>query len=186
LGRVRGQVSRGLIAVCAGAILLLAVVLGRAQQVQYADHHYTEPDHFLQDGGPKKAYLFARNQHDKRIGIAGSGEIFFGQYGYYGADLSNYVQYIGVPGPDGTWRLSTSCQQFRRLINAGDYDYLIISRYTQDSPEAPYWYPIDRWVRSDPALKLVIEEPEITPEPDYVYKVNGKLDPAGCAANGQS
>ena len=38
--------------------------------------------------------------------IAGSGEIFFGQYGYYGADLSNRVQYIGVPGPDGEHRLA--------------------------------------------------------------------------------
>ncbi len=70
---------------------------------------------------------------DKRIGIAGSGEIFFGQYGFYGANLNNYVQYIGVPGPDGTYRLATSCHQFRRRINAGNYDYLIVSQFTQDS-----------------------------------------------------
>lgn len=181
LGIVRARFSRGLLAGAALAILLLAVVLGRAQQVQYADNHYTEVDHFLQDGGPKKAYRFAQHQHDKRIGIAGSGEIFFGQYGFYGNDLTNYVQYIGVPGPHGTWRLPTSCPQFRRLINAGDYDYLILSRYTEDSLDAEYWYPIDRWVRDDPALKLVIEEPDITPEPDYVYKVNGKLDPSACS-----
>jgi hypothetical protein len=184
LGLVRARVSRGLLLGGAAAVLLLAVVLGRAQQVQYAEHHYTEVDHFLQDGGPKKAYRFAQNQHDQRIGIAGSGEIFFGQYGFYGNDLSNHVQYIGVPGPRGTWRLSTSCQQFRRLINAGDYDYLILSRYTQDSPDSEYWFPIDRWIREDPALKLVIEEPDITPEPDYVYKVKGKLDPGACARNG--
>ena len=76
----------------------MAVVLGRAQEVQFFKHHYTEVDHFLQDGGPKEAYRFARRQHDKRIGIAGSGEMFFGQYGYYGESLDNYVQYIGVPG----------------------------------------------------------------------------------------
>jgi hypothetical protein len=85
-----------------------------------------------------------------------------------------------VPGADGTYRLATSCPQFRRRINAGDYDYLILSRFTQDSIDAPYWYPIQRWIRSDPALKLIIAEPDITPEPDYVFKVNGKLDPAGC------
>ena len=113
------------------------MVLGRAQEVQYYEHHYTRIDHFLQDGGPQKAYAFARKQHDKRIGIAGSGEIFFGQYGFYGANLDNYVQYIGVPGADGAYRLATSCPQFRRRINAGDYDYLIISQYTQDSPDAP-------------------------------------------------
>ena len=83
-------------------MLLLAVVLGRAQQVQYADHHYTKSTLFLQEGGPQKAYDFARSQHDKRIGIAGSSEIIFGQYGFYGGDLTNDVQYIGVPGPDGS------------------------------------------------------------------------------------
>jgi hypothetical protein len=180
LGRSRQRVSRATVAGGAALILLLAVALGRAQEVQYVDHHYTETDHFLQDGGPKQAYAFARKQSDKRIGIAGSGEIFFGQYGFYGANLNNYVQYIGVPGADGTYRLATSCPQFRRRVDAGNYDYLILSRFTQDSLDAPYWYPIYRWVRSDPALKPIIEEPDITPEPDYVFKVNGKLDPAGC------
>jgi hypothetical protein len=181
LMRSRGQASRVMVAGAAAVVLLLAVVLGRAQEVQYVDHHYTETDHFLQDGGPKQAYAFARKQHDKRIGIAGSGEIFFGQYGFYGADDSNHVQYIGVPGPDGTYRLATSCQQFRRAINAGDYDYLIMSRFTQDVEGVPYWYRIYYWVSTDPALKQIIAEPKITPEPDYVFKVNGKLDPAGCA-----
>ena len=83
-------------------------------------------------------------------------------------------------GRDGAYRLATSCAQFRRRINAGDYDYLIISQFTQDSPDAPYWYPIYAWIKNDPALEQVIEEPDITPEPDYVFKVKGKLDPAGC------
>jgi hypothetical protein len=181
LGRSRRKVSRGAVAGSAAAILLVAVVLGRAQEVQYVDHHYTEVDHFLQDGGPKQAYAFARKQHDKRIGIAGSGEIFFGQYGFYGADVSNRVQYIGVPGPDGTYRLATSCHQFRRQINRGDYDYLVISQFTQDVRDAPYWYPIYAWLKTEPNLEQIIEEPEITPEADYVFKVKGKLDPDGCS-----
>jgi hypothetical protein len=181
LARSRRVISRAVVTGAAAIVILLAVVLGRAQEVQYADHHYTETDHFLQDGGPQKAFAFAREQHDKRIGIAGSGEIFFGQYGFFGANLNNYVQYIGVPGPDGTYRLATTCRQFKRRINAGDYDYLIISKFTQDAADSPYWYPIYAWVKDDPALKLVLIEPEITPQPDAVFKVNGKLDPAGCA-----
>ena len=78
--------------------------------------------------GRRRPTTFARGQHDKRIGIAGSSEIIFGQYGFFGADLSNHVQYIGVPGPHGAYRLATSCRAFRREINAGDYDYLIISQ----------------------------------------------------------
>src|SRR4051794_150472 len=179
--RGEGRIGTGRMMAAVGAVVLLGIVLGRAQEVQYAEHHYTRTTLFLQDGGPQKAFAFARGQHDKRIGIAGSGEIFFGQYGYYGADLSNRVQYIGVPGPDGQYTLATSCREFRRQVNAGDYDYLVISQYTQDSLDSPYWYPIRAWTKDDPALDLIIEEPEITPEPDYVYRVKGKLDPAGCA-----
>lgn len=183
--RARRRASRGVVALAAGTVMLLAIVLGRAQEVQYYDHHYTDPTLFLGTGGPQKAYAFARRQHGKRIGIAGSGEIFFAQYGFYGASLDNYVQYIGVPGPDGQYQLATSCPQFRSRVNAGHYDYLIVSRYTEDSSRSPYWYPIYAWLRTDPALKLLIEEPKVTPEPDYVFKVEGKLNPAGCARLGK-
>ncbi len=186
LARARGSASRGLVLAASAAILLLAIVLGRAQELQYYENHYTVPDHFLQEGGPKQAYLFARRQHDKRIGIAGSGEIFFGQYGYYGANLDNEVQYVGVPGPDGTYRLAERCAQFRRRINTGDYDYLVTSQYTQDAADSPYWYPVYAWVKTDPALEQIIEEPNITPQPDYVFRVKGRLDPAGCADVGKS
>jgi hypothetical protein len=185
LGRVRGQVGRGMAVAIGAAVLLLAVVLGRAQEVQYADHHYTKSTLFLGEGGPQEAYDFARRQHDKRIGIVGSSEIIFGQFGFFGGDLTNRVKYIGVPGPDGTYRLATTCQAFRRQINAGDYDYLIMSKYTQDSPAAEYWYPIYDWVKDDPALKLVVAEPKIVPQPDYVFKVDGKLDPSGCSGVGK-
>ena len=186
LGRARGQVSRAAVTVTAAVLLLAAVALGRAQQVQYAEQHYANPLPFLGEGGPRKAYSFARNQEDKRIGIVGSSEIIFGQYGFYGNDLTNHVTYIGEEGPRGTYRLATSCRQFRRLINEGDYDYLIMSQYTQDigpynaEVPNPYQFPVYAWVKDDPALKLIIEEPEIVPQPDYVFKVNGKLDPASC------
>jgi hypothetical protein len=185
LARSRRQVTRGMVALLGAGLVLLAVVLGRAQEVQYAEHHYTKSTLFLGEGGPQKAYDFARRQHDKRIGIVGSSEIIFGQFGFFGADLSNHVEYIGVPGPDGTYRLATTCRQFRRQINAGDYDYVIMSKDTQDSSEAEYWYPIYAWVKDDPALKLVVEESDIVPQADYVFRVDGKLDPAGCASVGR-
>ncbi|MEX2108177.1 MAG: hypothetical protein WD827_04740 [Solirubrobacterales bacterium] len=184
--RSRRQVTRGFVAIATGAIVLFAVVLGRAQEVQYYKHHYTNVLPFLGEGGPRKAYAFAHNQHDKRIGIAGSGEIFFGQYGFYGRNLDNYVQYIGVEGPEGQYRLATTCPKFRHLINVGDYDYVIVSKFTQDARDTPYWYPIYAWLRGDPALELKIAEPNITPQPDYVFKVNGKLDPADCPGRGKA
>jgi len=186
LARSRIGVSRAMVVGIAASVVLLAVVLGRAQQVQYADQHYVNPLPFLGEGGPREAYEFAQKQHDKKIGIIGSSEIIFGQYGFYGNDASNQVEFIGVKGPHGANRLPTSCPQLRRLIDEGGYEYVIMSQYTEDTgpyntgtPNA-YQFPIYAWVKNDPAMKLLISEPTIVPEPDYVFKVTGKLDPATC------
>ncbi|HEV7769573.1 MAG TPA: hypothetical protein VGO66_02825 [Solirubrobacterales bacterium] len=181
--RARRQVSRALVAGVTVTVLLLAIVLGRAQEVQYFKHHYSHTTAFLGDGGPRKAYDFAQNLSGKRIGIAGSGTIIFGQYGFFGRGVDNHVQYIGVKGPKGQYRLATTCPQFRRLVNEGDYDYLIVSRATQDSRDADFWYPIYAWLKTDPALTKVLEEPDVTPQPDYVFKVEGPLDPSACASS---
>jgi hypothetical protein len=172
--------------VSVAAVLLLAIVLGRAQQVQYVDTHYTRTTLFLQEGGPVEAFDWARELRDRRIGIAGSGEIFFSQYGLYGVDLSNRVEFLGIEGPDGQHRLATSCRAFRNRINRGGYDFIVISQYTQDSPDAEYRYPLRAWTRTDPALEEIIAEEEVTPQPDYVYEVIGRLDPEGCDDLGES
>lgn len=164
------------------AAVVLAIVLGRAQQVQYAEHHYSDPKLFLHEGGPERAYSWARRHHDQRIGIAGGGEIFFAQYGFYGGDLSNYVNYVGVPGPAGEYRLATGCRDFREQINAGHYDYLITSQYSWDTIESDYAYPYWDWIRKDPAVQEVLRD-NVEPQPDYVYRINGRLDPAGCVSS---
>jgi hypothetical protein len=179
-----GRVTKPIVIGAAAVVVVLALVLGRTQQTQYSDQHYTNTKLFLQEGGPQEAYAFAQKQQHKRIGIVGSSEIIFGQYGFYGNPPTNEVDYIGVPGPHGAYRLATTCRAFRERINAGEYDYLIMSKYTQDSLDVPYSYPIYAWVKKSPALKLIIEEPHIIPGPDYVFKVEGKLDPSECAENG--
>ena len=186
MARSRARVSRAAVAAGAAVLILLAVVLGRAQQVQYADQHYVNPDPFLGEGGPKEAYVYTQKLHDQRIGIIGSSQIIFGQYGFYGNDASNHVEYIGVHGPHGANRLPTSCAQLRGLVNQGDYDYLVMSQYTQDTGPYnagipnPYQFPVYAWVKGDPAVKLVVQDSKASPQPDYVFKLTGKLDPSAC------
>jgi hypothetical protein len=184
--RGEGRIGRAAVGVSVAGVLLLAIVLGRAQQVQYVDTHYTRTTLFLQEGGPVEAFDWVRDLRDKRIGIAGSGEIFFSQYGFYGVDLSNRVEFLGIEGPNGQHRLATSCRAFRNRINRGGYDYIVISQYTQDSPDAEYRYPLRAWTKTDPALEEIIAEEEVTPQPDYVYEVVGRLDPEGCDDLGES
>ena len=187
LGRGRRGMSRALVAGIAAAVVLLAVVLGRAQQVQYADQHYVNPSPFLAEGGPWKAYEYTQKLSHRKIGILGSSQIIFGQYGFYGNDVTNEVEFIGLHGPHGSNRLPTSCPQLRRLINEGEFEYLVLSQYTQDTgpyntgTPNPYQFPIYAWVKNDPALKMVVDDSEkASPEPDYVFKVNGKLNPSTC------
>jgi hypothetical protein len=178
--RARGLLSRAKIAAVGVVVILLAVVLGRAQEVQYNEQAYTKATLFLQEGGPVEAYEYARDLKDQKIGIVGNSQIIFGQFGFFGADLSNEVEYIGQKGPHGALRLPTTCHQFRRLIDEGEYDYVIMSQYTQDSALAEYWYPIYAWIKKSPGLEKVVEEPLIYPEPDYVFKVTGPTNPAEC------
>jgi hypothetical protein len=175
-----GRASRGMIVGAVAAIAVVAAIWGRGEEVGYADKHYTRTTLFLQDGGPQDAFAFTRDLENKRIALAGSGEIFFGQYGFYGVDRSNHVQYIGEEGPNGTYRLIDNCPEFIDKINEGDYDYIVTSDYTQDSPDADYRYPVRGWIKDDPAVEEVVAEPDITPQADYVYKITGKLDPGRC------
>jgi hypothetical protein len=184
VGRSRGVLSRRIVTVAGVLTVLAAVILGRAQETQFAEQHYTKTTLFLQEGGPQKAYAFAQKLQHQRIGIIGDSEIIFGQYGFFGNPPTNEVDFIGVPGPHGAYRLPTSCEQFMERINAGNYDYLIMSRSTEDSRDSPeygeYFYPVYDWVRNDPALKKIIEEPDIVPQPDWVFKVNGEVSPKYC------
>ena len=175
-----GRAPNSVIVASVAAIALIAAVWGRGEEVGYANKHYTRTTLFLQEGGPQEAFEFTRDLKDKRIAIAGSGQMFFGQYGFYGVDRSNHVQYIGQEGDNGTYRLIGKCENFIRKVNEGDYDFIITSEFTQDSPESPYRYPVRAWVKDDPAVTEVVAEPDITPQPDYVYEISGPLDPATC------
>jgi hypothetical protein len=189
VGRSRGVLSRRIVTAVGAVVLVFAVILGRAQETQFSHQHYTKTSLFLQEGGPERAYAFAQRLQHQRIGIIGDSEIIFGQYGFFGNPPTNEVEFIGVNGPHGSHRLPTSCEQFMERINAGNYDYLIMSRSTEDSRESEeygaYFYPVYDWVKGDPALKKVIEEPDIVPLPDYVFKVDGEVSPKYCPSPAQ-
>ena len=146
----------------AGALVLLAVVLGRAQEVQYYDHHYTKSTCSCRTAARRKP-MTSPASTTSGSGSPARARSSSASTGSTAPTWTTTSSTSACPGAAEAYRLATRCQQFRRRINAGDYDYLIISQYTQDSPDAPYWYPIYAWVKTAPQLKLVIEEPEITP-----------------------
>jgi hypothetical protein len=164
----------------AGALtaLAIALTLGRAQEVEYVEGRYEQPEPFFSQAGPVQAFSWARNTRDSRVGVIGAGEVFFTQYGWYGADLSNHVQYVGVHGPNGAYRLPRTCGELREAVNAGNYDYLVTTRYGTDSVNQED-YPVWGWLRDDPALDEMVAE-AVNPQPAWVYGVTGELDPGSC------
>jgi hypothetical protein len=162
------------------AAAALAVTLGRGQQVQYAQNRYTDAEPFFKEVGPVEAFHWAREVRDRRIGVVGAAQVLFTQYGWYGTDLSNHVQYVGVDGPNGAYTLPRTCRELRHSVNAGDYDYLVSTEYgTNDEDREDF--PVHAWLTGGGALTKVLSEPA-RPQRNWVYRVEGRLSPAGCGA----
>jgi hypothetical protein len=123
------------------------------------------------------AYRWARDVSDARIGLAGTTAGFL-EYGFYGADLSNRVRYLGVEGPHGAYNAIPTCAGFRAAVNAAELDYLVTAPFLNFiDPGKPVASPEARWLSGEPAVTPIQRSGPVT-----VWKVRGQLDPAACGA----
>jgi hypothetical protein len=121
------------------------------------------------------AYRWARNIRDARIGLAGTTAGFL-QYGFYGADLSNRVSYLGVKGPHGAFNAIPDCGGFRAAVNAARLDYLVTAPLLDFiHPARPIASPEAGWLRGEAAVAPLVRSGPVT-----VWRVRGRLDPAAC------
>src|SRR3954469_9904647 len=161
---------------------ITAVALGRGREDYYLDHRYVTAARPPLEGGfrstPEWQPLqdWGRKQSGERIGVVGRASAF-GQYFFYGTDLSNHVQYVGQELRRGTFRPIVSCAAWRRAVNAGDYDYIVTTpKIGALEVSAP---PEARWTEADKNVEVVKQT-----GPAAVYKITGPLDPATCAKLG--
>src|SRR5262245_9233877 len=161
-----------------------AVALGRVRENYYLDHRYVTAVRPPLGGGfrasPEWQPLqdWGRRASHERIGVFGRAAAF-GQYFFYGNDLSNHVQYLGEEGNHGTFRPIYNCGLWRQTINRGDYDYVVTTpAIGVIESVAP---PQNLWASRDPNVRTVIQS-----GPAAVYKINGRLDPATCAELGSA
>src|SRR3954451_5431499 len=111
------------LAALAGAVLALGVAgVGWARQDDYFAHRYARTEDFRHLLGG--AVAWAKPTSGLRIAVVGTGG-GYNQYALYGDEISNYVQYIGRHLPEADFRAIETCPEFRRAVNAGDYDYLV-------------------------------------------------------------
>jgi branched-subunit amino acid transport protein len=161
---------------------ITAVALGRVRDDYYLDHRYVTASRPPLGGGfrasPEWQPLqdWGRKASHERIGVFGRASAF-GQYFFYGNDLTNHVQYLGDEGNHGTFRPIYNCALWRQTINQGHYDYVVTTpALGVIETVAP---PQNLWTSSDPNVRTVIQS-----GPAAVYKIDGPLDPSTCAQLG--
>ena len=170
---LRRRISRSAIVAFGLVMSVTAVALGRVRENYYLDHRYVTASRPPLGGGfrasPQWQPLqdWGRKQSHQRIGVVGRASAF-GQYFFYGTDLSNHVQYIGQRDQP---RHLPADRQVRgsggRRINAGA---LRLHRHHAassgaDETVAP---PESLWTERDKNVKAVIQS-----GPAAVYKVRG-------------
>jgi len=111
---------RWIAAIVAGAVVL-GVVVGYPVQRHYLHDRYRDPS--FTTPGLDAAFAWAQGVSGSRIATTSTR-----QYPLFGTDLSNRVAYIGIKRPHGGFEEAPDCREFRRLINEGDYDYVVATR----------------------------------------------------------
>jgi hypothetical protein len=170
----RSALAAGLV----GALLALVVAaVGWERQDDYFDHRYDRPEDFrfqLDD-----AVRWAKPTAGLRIGVAGTSGAY-NQYGFYGDELDNYVQYVGRHLPEADFRAIESCPVFREAVNDGHYDYLVTTPTLDlNHPATASPSPEGGWVKDDPAVAQILHSGRVS-----VWRITGELSPDGCAPGG--
>ena len=164
----------GIVAGVAGAALVLAVAaVGWVRHDDYFAHRYDRAEDFRFQ--LDAAVRWAKPTSDLRVAVAGTSGAY-NQYGFYGDDVSNYVQYVGRHLPEADFRAIETCADFRRAVNEGDYDYLVTTpELDLNNPSRASSSPERGWVRNDPAVHEVVHSGRVS-----VFRIDGRLDPNGC------
>ncbi len=175
-GRRRGA-SLGVVAAGFAALAVATVAIAYPVQRDYLRDRYlnSDPEASIPGMHLDSAYRWARHIHDSRIGLAGTTAGFLG-YGFYGADLSNRVRYLGREAPHGGFQPIPTCRAFRAAVNAADLDYLVTSPFLDFiHPGSPVESPEKAWLRGDPAVRPILHS-----GPVAVWRVDRRLDPSAC------
>jgi len=158
----------------------LAIVLGDTQREEYLDERYEASVAPILEAGFRSTpdwtplQVFGKRTSDSRIGVVGRASAF-GQYFFYGDDLSNHVQYLGNELRRGTFRQIDECRDFREVVNEGDYDYIVVTPRIRRETSIP---PELFWTNDDPNAKRNVRSGQLA----GVWRIDGPLDRATCDA----
>jgi hypothetical protein len=148
------------------AAVVVAIATGYVVQREYLPDRYANPT--FAAPGLNAAFRWATPLADSRIATTSTR-----QYPLFGTDLSNRVEFVGGERPNGGFVAPSTCRAWRRLLNAGEYDYVVASRDRIEPGKAPY-PETARWTQG-PGAKVVLRTP-----PTVVFRLSGPLPLSGC------
>jgi hypothetical protein len=161
------EISRAALIAGVTALAVAIAAAGFAEQRRYLDHRYLNVVGFFH---AREAIAWAQDLRDSRVAVGGRRGVFY-QYGFYGPDASNWVQWVGREGPHGAYLPIRSCEAWRRAVDDGDYSYVV----TTPDLIGQTFSRTGSWTRGDPAAKRLISDGPVS-----VFRLRGRLDPAGC------
>ncbi len=161
-----GRLPRRWVAGIVVGVALVAVAVGYPVERHYLHDRYRDPS--FTTPGLDAAFAWARSISGARIGTTSTR-----QYPLFGTDFSNRVAYLGLPRPHGGFEEAPNCRAFRRLVNEGDYEYVVATR-DRIEPGKPAFPPQAGWIEG-PQAEVVLRK-----KPTVVFRILGELDPAGC------
>ena len=161
--------------------ILVLLIAGFPLQQTYLRDRYSSAA-----GGP--TYSWPREHKNVRIGLL--GEFTYLQYPLYGTTDSNYVQFLGVRGPHGSFTTAfPSCSTWRRTIAEGRYGYVLIeSNVVHDRSQLVSRAPREmKWMGTGGDSHIVLQKTLYSAAPinGYqlftIYKVGPDFSPKGCS-----
>jgi hypothetical protein len=162
------------------ALAAMAIALGYTEQRDYLRGRYASsfpsiyPRQIL-DAGLGDTFRWASTVRDERFALAGTTGALF-QYGLYGPDSSNHVQFVGREGPHGSFAPFVDCASWRRSLNAGGYDFLVTTpNLNQRNEVAEIPSPEASWVRGESNAERILNRGRYR-----VFVLTGPLSPAKC------
>lgn len=166
-----------------GLCLALAIGLGYSVQRDYLRARYdpalappADNPGFRETPQWRRIQGWARNIEDSRIAISGPPAAF-GQYVLYGPDLSNRVEYVGEPGPHGSYRPIGNCTSWRASLNRRHPHFLVVTPASELGPGSVPQETL--WTRGDPGAHQILDV-----APAAVFRINRPLNPRDCSDEG--
>ena len=144
-------------------------------------------DRYISSAGSELPSFVSWFQHENNIRVGVIGQYAFLQYPLYGKTLSNFVQYLGIRGPHGTYSTFGSCQAWRGAIDSGHYSYVFATtNVVPKSALSSATTPEMRWTASGKDSKVIFagQFRSAPPIPGYLgyalYKVGPHFSAASC------